>query len=184
MAEPLPPSYAVGYWSNAQAFTTACAAARDAGMTGAVAYAPFPVHGLEVAMGHKRSWIGRAVLVAIFMGAAGCLHLFFKTSVMDWPINVSGKPYFAPEFWLVEIMETALLAGALVNLLACFHACKLFPGDFTIVDPRATDDQFCLVLPICGERYSAESLERWLTTRGAERVNCSIASAAEGAAHA
>ncbi|MEK7412940.1 MAG: DUF3341 domain-containing protein [Planctomycetota bacterium] len=172
MADPLPANYVVGYWSDAKSFVAACSAARDAGMSRAVAYAPFPVHGLEHAMGHQRSWIGRAVIVAILLGAAGCLHFFYKTSVIDWPINVSGKPYFMPEFWAVEIMEAALLAGALVNLLSCFHACKLVPGDCSVVDPRATDDQFCLVLPIDDGRYTAESAERWLSNHRVERVVC------------
>lgn len=182
MAEPLPSAYVAGFWSDEAEFTAACGAARDAHLPGVTAFAPWPVHGLERVMGHRPSWIGRAVLVAILLGGAGCLHFFVDSSVIGWPINVSGKPYFSPQFWLVPLLETALLAGALVNLFACFHACRLVPGDDAVVDPRATDDQFCLLLPVDGERYSAESLSRWLTDHHAERVE-SRGPAAE-AAHA
>jgi len=184
MAEPLPPAYVAGFWSGEQAFLAACGAARDARFPGLTAFAPWPVHGLEHVMGHKPSWIGRAVMVAILVGAAACMHFFVQSSVNEWPINVSGKPYFSPQFWLVPLMETALLAGALVNLLACFHACRLSPLDAQVVDPRATDDQFCLVLPVDGERYSAESLGRWLADHGAERIETRGAAAATEAAHA
>jgi len=170
MAEPLPRAWVAGFWSDEAAFVAAAGAARDARFPAITAFAPWPVHGLESVMGHKRSWIGRAVLAAVLVGAAACLHFFVASSVDEWPINVSGKPYFSPQFWVVPILETALLAGALVNLLACFHACRLVPGDLAVADPRITDDQFCLLLPVDGDRYSAESLARWLGDHKAERI--------------
>jgi hypothetical protein len=169
MAEPAPKAYTVGFFTDPQAFLAACQAARDAAMQGVVAYAPWPVHGLEAANGHPRSWIGRAVLTAILLAAAGCLHFFVQSSVIEWPIIVSGKPFFSPEFWVVPVLETGLLAGAVVNLLACFHACKLQPLDHAVVDPRITDDQFALVVPV-SERHTHESVTRWLEGRRAERV--------------
>lgn len=178
MADPLPKAYVAGFWSDEAAFTAAAGAARDARFPGLTAFTPWPVHGFEDVMGHQRSWIGRAVMVAVLLGAAGCLHFFVLSSVQEWPINVSGKPYFSPQFWLVPILETALLAGALVNLLSCFHACKLVPGDLKVADPRITDDQFCLLLPVDGERYSVESISRWLGDHKAERIE------AKGADHA
>lgn len=182
MSDPLPRSYVVGTWTDPQAFLVACAAARDAGFQGISAFAPFPVHGLETAMGHRPSWIGRAVLAAIAAGAFGIYTFFMQSSVIGWPINVSGKPYGSLTFWACEILIGGLLAGALVNLAACFHACKLVPGDCAVVDPRATDDAFCLVLPTGGDRYSPESLTRWLENHGAAGI-VSKAPATE-AAHA
>jgi hypothetical protein len=185
MPEPLPAAYVAGFWSDEQSFLAACGAARDARFPGLTAYAPWPVHGLEHVMGHKPSWIGRAVMVAILLGAAGCMHFFVQSSVNEWPINVSGKPYFSPQFWLVPILETALLAGALVNLFACFHACRLVPGDMQVADPRMTDDQFCLIVPVEGDRYSPESLSRWFSDHRAERVEVRApAVVATEAAHA
>jgi hypothetical protein len=170
MPEPLPAAYVAGFWSDERAFLDACGAARDARFPGLTAFAPWPVHGLEGVMGHKPSWIGRVVIVAILLGGAACLHFFVQSSVIGWPINVSGKPYFSPAYWLVPLIETALLAGALVNLMACFHACRLVPGDCNVLDPRLTDDQFCIVLPMNDERYSADSLTRWLQDHHAERT--------------
>jgi hypothetical protein len=167
-----------GFWRQQRPFLDACNAARDAKFPGITALAPFPVHGLEVAMGHRRSWIGSAVLMAIAVGAVACWHFFIQSSVLEWPINVSGKPYNSPQFWLVPILETALLAGALVNLLSCFHACRLappLPGAPPVCDPRTTDDHFCLILPACGDRYTVESLARWLENHGAETVEVSHA---------
>lgn len=162
----------LGFWRDPRSFLDACAAARDAKFPGITAYAPFPVHGLEDAMGHPRSWIGRAVMVAVIAGAIGCYHFFVQSSVMEWPINVSGKPYHSPQYWVVPILETALLGGAIVNLLSCFHTCRLSPLPAAPIDPRTTDDSFCLVLPACGDRYTTDSLARWLENHGAESVEC------------
>jgi len=178
MADPLPKTYVAGFWTDEAAFIAAAGSARDARFPGLTAFTPWPVHGFENVMGHKRSYIGRVVMVAVLVGAAACLHFFVQSSVMEWPINVSGKPYFSPQLWLVPILETALLAGALVNLLACFHACKLVPGDLTVADPRLTDDQFCLLLPVDGERYSVESLSRWLSDHNADRIEAKATEAA------
>ena len=124
------------------------------------------------------------MLAAIVIGAIGCYQFFVASSVDGWPINTSGMPYHSPAFWLVEILEASLLLGVLVNLGACFHTCKLVPGDMNVVDPRATDDAFCLVLPVCGERYSGASLTSWLQNRGAEGVESRVPVATVEAAHA
>lgn len=187
MDEPAIPGSVMGFWRQPRPFLDACSAARDAKFPGITAYAPFPLHGLEEAMGHPRSWIGSAVLLAIVVGAVACHQFFIQSSVLEWPINVSGMPYNSPQFWLVPILETALLAGALVNLLACFHTCRLappLPGAAPVCDPRTTDDRFCLVLPACGDRYTVESLARWLENHGAESVERQGGAAAVEVPHA
>ncbi|MCS6970927.1 MAG: DUF3341 domain-containing protein [Planctomycetota bacterium] len=170
MAEPLPPRWVAGLWSAPGPFLTAVAAARDARFPRLVAYAPWPVHGLEAAAGHPPSWIGRAALLAVVAGGLGCSAFFYHSSVLEWPINVSGKPYFAPQFWLVPILEAALLTGAVVTFLSCGHACRFLPGQRRHPDPRVTDDQCALLIAVDGERYTEESLSRWLQDHGAERL--------------
>lgn len=170
MAEDLPPAWVAGLWRDEGAFLAAVGAARDAGLPRPAAFAPWPVHGLERAAGHPESWIGRAALAAVLAGAALCLAFFYHSSVIEWPINVSGKPYFAPQFWLVPILEAALLAGAVATFLSCGHACRFVPGRLRAPDPRVTDDQFALLIAVDGERYTHESLARWLADHGAERI--------------
>jgi hypothetical protein len=156
----------IGMFADETSFLSACRAQRADGLPTPVAYAPYPVHGLDDAMGHPRSLIGRVVFAAVLLAAAAILGFFVQSSVQEWPINVSGKPYLSIAFWAVPILETALLAGTVVNLLACFHACKLVPGDCQVVDPRLTDDRFALVVPI-SDRHSAEALTGWLSGHGA-----------------
>jgi hypothetical protein len=159
----------IGFFADEGSFLAACRAQRADGLPTPLAYAPYPVHGLEDAMGHPRSLIGRVVFAAVLLAAAGILAFFVQSSVQEWPINVSGKPYLSIAFWAVPILETALLAGTVVNLLACFHACKLVPGDCQVVDPRLTDDRFALVVPVA-EGHGAEALTGWLSGHGAIEI--------------
>ena len=56
------------------------------------AYTPYPVHGLDAAMGVKRSWIPWATFIAGATGTLSAAALEIWTSAVDWPVNIGGKP--------------------------------------------------------------------------------------------
>jgi hypothetical protein len=158
-----------GYWRDQSRFTDACGAATAAGLK-PEAFTPWPVHGLEARLGIPRSLIGRPVLTVILIGFALGLHLVWFTQYQDYPLNVGGKPYFAWQTFVVVIMETGLLLGALANFGIALHSCRLLPDPHTrLINDRITDDTFALVLPIVAGA-SAEGLSAWLKAQGAEEV--------------
>lgn len=157
--------YQVGYFieSEREAFVKACREAAEAG-TVVHAYTPYPVHGLENVLGYPPSWIGRAVLAVVLLGFAVVFGLIWQNHVIDWPINVSGKPYGSWQLFILPTLESGLLFGALANLLACFHACRLAPNPFgTVLRKDLTDDHFALVL-------RGDHAADWLRAHGAESV--------------
>ena len=158
-----------GYWRDQSRFTDACAAATAAGLK-PEAFTPWPVHGLEHKLGIPRSTLGRPVLTVILIGFALGLHLAWFTQYQNYPLNVGGKPYFAWQTFVVVIMETGLLLGALANMGIALHLCRLLPDPNTrLINDRITDDTFALVLPLDGGK-SAEELSTWLRGQGAEEV--------------
>ena len=89
---------------------------------------------------------------------------------VNYPLNVGGKPYFAWQTFLVVIMETGLLLGALANMGIALHLCRLLPDPNTrLINDRITDDTFALVLPVTAGK-DAEGLSSWLRAQGAEEV--------------
>ena len=70
----------------------ACESLRDAGFTHWDAHTPFPVHGLDKAMGLKRSPVPLFVLVLALLGAAGGFALQVWVHTMAYPLVISGKP--------------------------------------------------------------------------------------------
>ncbi len=177
-----------GYYRDQQTFTNACAAATAAGHK-PQAFTPYPVHGLEGKLGIPRSLLGRPVMTVILVGFALGLHLCFFTQYHDWPLNVGGKPFFAWPTFLVVIMETGLLLGALANMGVALHMCKLLPEiDTKLINDRITDDTFALVLPLA-DGEAANAKKQWLQDNGAEEVqtigfaSATEATPAEEAAH-
>lgn len=157
--------YVGGLFADEAGFLAAARAARAAGHADLQAWTPWPVHGLEDALGLQRSWIGRPVFAAVLLGFALCFAGISYLQVDYWPVIYGGKPYFAWPLWVVPVLEIGLLLGAIVNLLACFHTCRLVPDPFTrLPDPRLTDDRFCLALPAGGD---PEAVRAWLRAQGA-----------------
>lgn len=158
-----------GYYRDQHTFTDACAAATAAGMH-PEAFTPYPVHGLDIKLGIPRSLIGRPVLTVILIGFALGLFLAWFTQYQDYPLNVGGKPYFAWQTFVVVILETGLLLGALANMGLALHFCRLLPDPNTrLINDRITDDTFALVLPMSPNKDAAV-LSAWLSEHGAEEV--------------
>jgi hypothetical protein len=178
----------IGHFATEAGFVAAAKAAKDAGLRGEY-YLPWPVHGIEAALGLERSLIGRPVLGAIAFGCAAAFAMQYGLQVVDWPVIYSGKPYFTWQLWVVVTLETGLLLGAVTNLLACFHVCRLYPNPSpAILSPRHSDDRFGIALPV-GQDRDEESLLSWLRAHGADAVEVqrpkpSAAAAAMGEEHA
>jgi hypothetical protein len=112
-------------------------------------FTPFPVHGLDDAMGIRRSRLPYVTLLAGLTGLATALTLQFYTNVFDWPLDVGGKPdsiktilAFVP----ISFELTVLFAG-LGSAAALLLRARLYPGkQVWLPDPSITDDTFALVL--------------------------------------
>jgi hypothetical protein len=85
------------------------------------AYSPFPVDGLADAIGFQRNLLPPIVLIGGILGAAGGFFLQYWISVIDYPLNIGGRPLNSwPSFVPVTFELTILLAAlcAVLGLLA------------------------------------------------------------------
>lgn len=154
-------------FSSAAALYQAAEHIRDRGFRRWDVHSPFPIHGMDEAMGLGRS---RVSAVSLAGGAAGLLTAFvmiYYTSAMDYPLMVNGKPFFAlepslPIFFELTVLFTAFatLFGMLVfNLLPRWHH-PVFNWDRF---ERVTDDGFFAIIesvdPLFSEKETAEFLK-------------------------
>jgi hypothetical protein len=161
--------FVAGSFADEAGFVAACKAARAAGRTNLQSWTPYAVHGLDPVLGLQHSLIGRAVFSVAILGFVLCFGMQYHLMVEDWPIIYSGRPYSSWSLWIVPTLELGLLLGALVNLFAAFHTCRLIPDPFShLPDPRTTDDRFCLAISTA-EAPQAE-LEAWFQAQGAAEV--------------
>ena len=141
----------------------AAAHTRDSQYNAFEAYSPFPIHGMDDAMGLGRSWIPWVTFGAGTAGflTANAIQFFMMT--LDWPMIVGGKPYAPwPSFVPIMFELTVLFAGvttALVMLIAagCFR--KPF-----IIDPEITKDRFVLWISADDDAFDAEEVRGFLET--------------------
>ena len=78
---------------------------------------PYPVHGMDKAMGLKRSTLGYVTLFFGFSAAAFILLFMWWTLSRNYPMVIGGKPYFALPAFIPITFETTVLLGAISTFL-------------------------------------------------------------------
>ena len=129
-------------------------------------YSPFPIHGMDHAMGFQRSRVSLFSLIGGCTGLSVAFILIYYTSAINYPLIVQGKPYFAlepslPIFFELTILLTAfgtVLGLLLLTLLPRLHH-PVFNWDRF---QRATDDGFFLVLESTDPRFDTASSRQLL----------------------
>ena len=152
----------------------ACERVRDAGFTRWDAHTPFPVHGLEGAMGIRRSFLPWIVLVAGLTGAAFGFGLQWWVHASAYPLVISGKPYLSWPAFIPITFELAVLFaafGAVLGMLGLnrlpMHHHPLFRSKLF---ERVTDDGFFISIESWDPRFDAAATPKLLESLGAQRV--------------
>jgi hypothetical protein len=164
--------FVAGFYTDPDAFVAAASASKQAGWaTVHEGFMPYPVHAAFDALGIQRSRLGRPVLFLLLFGAFLGFIMQWWMLAIDWPILISGKSYNSWPAYVVITFETGVLIGGVANLLLLLLVyCKLMPDPVTrVIRQRLTDDQFCLVIPIEGER-SEQRLREFFEQHQADDV--------------
>jgi hypothetical protein len=98
-----------------------CAAARHAranGYTRVEAYSPFAIEGLDDIVGADKGWIAPLTLLGGILGGAGTYFLQWYAAVVDYPINIGGRPLHSWPAFIPATFEITILGAALAAVLA------------------------------------------------------------------
>ena len=177
LLNPLPPG---PYFGVLAEFATpadvyhACERVRDAGFTRWDAHTPFPVHGLEGAMGLRRSPLPWIVLVMGLTGLALGFLLQWWVHTRAYPLVISGKPYFSWPAFIPVTFEVGILFAALgavfgmlgLNRLPMHHH-PLFRSK---VFERVTDDAFFISIEAWDPKFDPSATRSLLESLGARSV--------------
>jgi hypothetical protein len=121
--------------------------ARDKNIEMYDVYTPFPVHGLDDAMGIKRSFLP---YITFGMGIAGLITACFLqvwTSAFSWPAIIGGKPFISWPAFVPISFELTILFAAHGTVAAFLIYNKLFPGkEPMIMHPEQTCSKFVIAL--------------------------------------
>jgi hypothetical protein len=89
---------------------------RDAGYKNWDCITPFPVHGLDGAMGLRRSNVPKFSLIGGLTGFTTGMSMIWFTGAFDYPLIVGGKPYFSPLFAFPISYELTILFTAFATI--------------------------------------------------------------------
>ncbi len=159
-----------GLWLDDHEVVEAARKVREAGFKKFDAITPFPVHGMEEAIGIKRSMIPYVTFVAGLTGFMCAVALQYWTSAIDWPINVGGKPFFSGPAFVPVMFELTILFAALSSVGALFVLCKLPKIDPPVIDPDVTCHKFAIFISEEDAAYNAERCEQLLKSLGAKEI--------------
>jgi hypothetical protein len=99
-------------FTEPDALVAAARAARQAGYTKLEAYTPMPIHALDDALGLKNK-LPLFVLMGGLTGMAVGFALQYWTSVIEYPTDIGGRPWFSWPAFIVPMFETTILFSAL-----------------------------------------------------------------------
>ncbi len=134
-------------------------------------YTPFPIHGLDKAMGLRDTSLHTAGFIYAITGTATALSFISWVFTKDWPLNIGGKPHFALPAWVPIMFELTVLFSAVGMVLTFCYLCQMAPfvkkHHFHL---RATDDLFVMVIE-CTEKTNESELSSFLQSNGAKEVS-------------
>jgi len=163
----------LGHFYDPDDALAAAAKVRDAGWTHFDLLTPFPVHGMEEAMGQKRSWVPYATGVLALCGILFAVGLQTYVMMWDWPMNFGGKPYFAWPAFIPITFEAmvfwAALGSAFIAILAGKRDTVPQPPPMA-VPTGATLDKFVLWISATDPKWNAVEAERFVKAIGADGV--------------
>ncbi len=115
---------------------------REQGFEEITAFAPFPEHHIEHALGYTSSPVRLFTLVGGLTGAATGFAFTVFTS-MDWPIVTGGKPIVAIPAYVIPAFEMTILFGALATVIGVFWHMRVpsLKGD-VVYDPEFSSGRF------------------------------------------
>jgi hypothetical protein len=159
-----------GIFLDEETVVNAARKVRESGFSKFDAISPYPIHAMEDACGIKRSPIPYVTFGAGVVGLLAGLALTYYTSVIDWPINVGGKPLFSLPAFIPIIFELTVLFAALSSVGAFFYLCGMPKVDPPVIDKDLTCHKFAIFIPENETGYNSERVEKMLTELGAVEI--------------
>ena len=124
-SQPTRPAGILAAFDSPRTLHAACQRLREEGYRTWDAHSPYPVHGLERAMGLRRSRLPWIVLLAALTGGSLDMAMQAWVHAVDYPLVISAKPFLAWQAFIPVTFELTILFGAVSALLGMLSLNKL-----------------------------------------------------------
>ncbi len=167
--------FAVAAYDDEDVLFPAVSKVRRSGYKMHDVYTPFPVHGLDVAMGLKETDLHIAGFIYGLCGTSTAVGFISWIYTIDWKINYGGKPHFSLPAWIPITFELTVLFAAVGMVLTFCYLNQIMPGvKKHVFHPRQSDDLFVLTLEL-NNHVSEEEAIAFLKSTGAKETSIQMA---------
>lgn len=171
MAEPRKETIGmVGLYDDVDSLLRAAESIRDTGYSKWDCHTPYPVHGLNRAMGIAVSPVANFTLTGGLIGFLGAIALTGLLSVWHYPIRIGGKPLFSWQAFVPIYFEMFVLLAALSTMGALLFLCRLgrwhSPLHDSGVMAEIVRDRYAITLEATEEGHTEDYLRKLLLDAG------------------
>jgi len=164
--------FILGVFEDEDILLKAISKVRDGGVKIHEVYSPFPVHGIENALGYNRSRLSIAAFLFGFTGTCLALIMMIGMMTIDWPMIIGGKDFLPFPTFVPVIFEMTVLLSAFGMVGTFLVISDLKPwGKPKMFDLRATDDKHIMAIEVEKNKLDRTKISRLLKSSGASEVN-------------
>src|SRR6478735_313194 len=164
----------IAEYTTAASVMHAAEKVRDSGFRKWDVFTPFPIHGMDEAMGIKNSKVGWFSFFGGVTGYTSGMLMIWWMNAIDYPIIIGGKPMFSPFGAFPPSYELTILLGSFgaifgmlfMNKLPRLHHPLLKHKRFAL----ATHDKFFVVIETADPKYSETETRKLLEAAGSKRI--------------
>ena len=147
---------------------------RDAGFRSWDVHMPFPIHGMDKAMGLKNSKVGWFAFLGGATGYTTGMLMIWWMNAVDYRLIVGGKPMFSPNAAFPPSYELTILFGAFGAILGMLFLNRLPRLNHPLLKHKrfalASHDKFYVVIETADPKYSEVETRKLLETAGSKRI--------------
>ena len=162
-------------FDNPSDLVAAARQTHEAGYRRVNGYSPYPIEELTEAIGFTRTTLPLIVLVGGILGGLGGFFMQYWMEVIDYPLNVGGKPFNSWPAFIPITFECTVLVAAFAAVLGMLVLNKLPQPYHPVFNAPnfalATRDKFFLVIEANDPKFSHDETTQFMNTLGAMEVN-------------
>jgi hypothetical protein len=168
---------------NEEQIVAAAKQVHAAGYRKVEGYSPLPVHGLAEALEFKDSRVAWIIFICGLLGCAGGFYLQYWINVVDYPLNVGGRPFDSWPQFIPVTFECTILASAFGAVIGMLALNGLPRPHHPIFGARrfalASQDRFFLCVEATDPMFDREGTAQFLRDLGPQQV-CEVDADTEG----
>ena len=164
--------FVLGVYDDEDVLLSGIQKVRESGVKIMEVYSPFPVHGIDDALGYKRTRLPIAAFMFGLLGTSLALLMQIWMLGYDWPMIIGGKNFAAlPPFIPVTFELTVLLAAlGMVGTFMLISDLKPYKTP-RIMDIRITDDKHVMAIDLATNKMTKDDIRKIVGDSGATEVN-------------